>query len=140
MPPSSNVSGKVWVLALDRSRALAAWWAGLHLLLVAAVLLAPAPGLVVGAALVAIALHAWRRYPETPGLLIVSDTGSWSVPERGLHGLGLGRGTSYSPWWAWLVLVGPAQATRALVLRDQLDADSWRRLTLSIRECRNAVD
>jgi hypothetical protein len=149
LPPSSNASERVFILKLERSRALVLWWAGLHLLLGVTVLqlaagVAPAASVPAARAVAAVgglltlALHAHYGFPHAPLSLILSPTGLWSVPERGLHALELAPGTSCSAWWVLLIL-GPPR-TRVLVLRDQLGAESWRRLTLAIRECRNAVE
>jgi hypothetical protein len=127
------------------------WWTSLHVLLGAAVLqlaagIAPAAsapaarGAGAVAGLLALALHARCRFPRTPGLLLRSAAGLWSVPERGLHALELGRGTSCSGWWTVLVLGAPLVRARVLVLRDQVGAESWRLLSLTVRECRNAVE
>lgn len=140
MPSSSRASAAVTLLKLEPSRWLAGWWAGLHALLAGAALLGRISPSATALLLGAIALHGVGRFPRTPGLLVFSAAGLWSLPERGQHALRLGAETACCAWWARLVLVGPGTRVRVLVLRDQLDTESWRLLRLVIRECRDAVD
>ncbi len=77
--------------------------------------------------------HALLRAPRPAPLLRREADGLWSVPELGLAGLGLGSRTRYTTLWVRLALVGPARAFYILLLADQLDADSWRRLQAALR-------
>jgi hypothetical protein len=88
-----------------------------------------------GAALLAaVAIHAVAAFPRTADLLVLASDGTWSLPRQGLFGLRLARGSNWGDWWVELVLAGPRKRLRALLLRDQLPAEDWRRLQAAVRE------
>jgi hypothetical protein len=80
-----------------------------------------------------VVIHARVRDPRWSGLLIVSTGYRFAIPAAGRFDLALDAGSSFGPFWAELVFVGPEPA-RLLVLRDQIDARAWRCLRLAIAE------
>jgi hypothetical protein len=113
---------------------LLAWWLSLHALLAATVIVLDLPVAPALALLVLVAAHVFWRRPRGPGLIVRHADGTWAIPEQGRHGLRLVRGTAWTTWWVELVLAGDGRRTRALLLKDQLDADAWRRLQTTVRE------
>jgi hypothetical protein len=94
----------------------------------------------VAAAALLIAAHAWRRCPlAPPPALLLEGSGLWSVPERGLAGLGVGFRTRYTAFWVRLSLVGPGRGLDILLLADQLDSESWRALQARLRRGNTAI-
>lgn len=82
--------------------------------------------------------HAWLARPHAaPGAIHRLSTGRWSVPARGLVGARLGARTRYTDHWVRLELVEPGRSpTAMLLLRDQLDPESWRVLQGALRRAR----
>lgn len=133
---SSRSSGKAFTLKPERSVALALWWVSIHCLAVASVLLS---SLSVPLELAGVALtlaHALARRPARPTTLLRHEDGSWSVPERGMTGLALGEGTSLGPFWIALHLGAGRRRASLLLLRDQLDPETWRALQAELRRLR----
>jgi hypothetical protein len=121
------------LLEPDPSLYVNIWWTLLHVVLVFSALLLDLTPVLAACALVMIVAHAIGRYPRTPRLLILHCDGTWAVPERGWHRLGLAPGTAWTTWYVELVFVAPPEA-RVLVLKDQLGAEDWRALQLAVRE------
>jgi hypothetical protein len=105
----------------------------LHVVLASSALLFDLPLVFTAFVLALIAAHAIGRYPRTPRLLVLHSDGTWTVPERGWHGLSLAPRTTWTTWYVELVFIGPSGA-RILVLKDQLGAEDWRALQLAVRE------
>ncbi|HSG64664.1 MAG TPA: hypothetical protein VLD39_06675, partial [Gammaproteobacteria bacterium] len=74
------------------------------------------------------------RWPAVPLRVVRSRDGFWSVPDRDQLGLRLGPATRYGDWWMDLRLVAPGRRARVLLLRDQVDASTWRALQATLRE------
>lgn len=91
---------------------------------------------VAAAALAAVCAHCVLRRPRSPQLVARHADGTWTVAGRALAtGLALAPGTSWSTWYVALVLEsGRGRRVRSLILRDQLEAEDWRRLQLAVRE------
>lgn len=109
------------------------WWLALHGLLVAAVLVASLSVLANVVLLIAVGAHARLRYPKQAPLLLYAG-GVWALPRALRFNLALGPGTRYSSWWVCLDLENARSHSPCLVFRDQLDAESWRRLQVKLRE------
>lgn len=77
--------------------------------------------------LLVLVAHAQRIPRAAPRILRRAD-GSWAVPERGLHALALGEGTSIGAFWALLRLDGDGGGVSVLLLKDQLPDETWRAL------------
>ena len=93
------------------------------------------PAIVALALLAGVGIHGLARRPRTPRRLVLEPDGTWSIPEQGQWRLQLAPGTAWAAWYVELVLAGAARApVRVLILRDQLDADAWRRLQVAVRE------
>jgi hypothetical protein len=133
VPHSSRGSARAYIFELDPSLYVILWWALLHGLLAAAIVLLGAALAATTALIAALGAHAVVRYPCAPRLLVLYPDGAWTVPERGAYGRKLAPGTTWSPWYVELVLVGCGGA-RILIVRDQLGAEDWRRLKLAVRE------
>lgn len=111
------------------------WWAALHLLLAGALIMSAQRAPALWLLLPALCLHAWWWWPQpVTAALDCSHAGDWSLPAEGLHGLVLGPGTRYSAWWVELHFETPGGRRKLLLLRDQLDAGSWRVLQARLRE------
>jgi hypothetical protein len=117
---------------------LALWWGAVHALAAAGVLASALPHSVAAVVLAVLLAHSrWGR-PGPAGPLDLFASGRWAVPGTSRTGLTLAEGTAVGPFWIKLVLVGPVHAPRSprlacLLLRDQLDADTWRALQAELR-------
>lgn len=69
-------------------------------------------------------------------MLLRHADGSWTLPERGLTGLALRDGTSLGPFWIALRLGAGTARASVLLLRDQLDHETWRGLQAELRRLR----
>jgi hypothetical protein len=119
----------VLVLSLRPSRVLWAWWALLHVLLVAAVVLLGSPAWIKLLAGLAIVIHGFvRRPPPSPGVVMVAEGGLCGVPEwfRGLRPLG--ARTLMCPFWVSLDLGAGPWRRDLLLVADQVGSAEWRRL------------
>jgi hypothetical protein len=70
-----------------------------------------------------------------PALLVLAEDGAWYVAGRGVTPFTLGPRTSLAPFWVRLDL-RPDECRRALdivLIVDQLDAATWRRLAARLR-------
>jgi hypothetical protein len=106
-----------------------------HILLAATVVVLDLEAAAALLLLVLVGAHGFVRRPHSPRLIVCHADDTWSIPERGRHGLRLARGTRWTSWWVELVLAGSGgRLTRALLFKDQLDAEAWRRLQLAVRE------
>jgi hypothetical protein len=110
-----------------------AWWIGLHLVLIIALLMAnPSP--VVGAGLLAaLAWHFRHFHPVRGTLLITSPGGRFALPVDGRFDLELTSSTRIGAFWVELVF-SDRPGSRFLILKDQLAEPDWRRLSLILRE------
>ena len=135
MPHSSDAFARAYILEVNVSRRLLCWWAGVHGLLAATVCALDLEAAAALPLLIIVAGHGFVRRPRSPGLIVRHADDTWSIPARGRHGLRLARGTTWTTWWVELVLSGGGgRPIRALLLKDQLDAEGWRRLQLTVRE------
>lgn len=91
---------------------------------------------VLGAA--AVLGHAVFRRPARAVPLRLLPDGAWSLPTRGLERLSLRPGTAVGPFWVRLRLGGGSSIVVVLLLKDQLDRASWRRLQAELRRSRLA--
>ncbi len=132
-PGSSPESGAALVLRPEPSRWLALWWCAVHALAAAAVLASAVPALPAAAALAALFAHAWLRRPGPPVRLERSREGGWALPAEGLRGFVLAPGSAVGPFWVHLRLEGPGGRRAVLLLRDQLDPETWRGLQAELR-------
>jgi hypothetical protein len=79
---------------------------------------------------------ALRRRPPPTRLARLTD-GTWCLPALGHERLMIRPGTAVGPFWAKVVLGGPgAKPLTVLLLKDQLDPASWRRLQAELRRAR----
>jgi hypothetical protein len=126
-PGSSSESARVIDLRPETSVILWVWWALLHAVVLAALVLLGVPWLLKAAAAIAALAHAIVFRPRrTPRL--VWQAGRVAVPERELENLSLGRRTRHSGLWIRLDLRGAGRALDILLLADQLDPILWRTL------------
>lgn len=86
---------------------------------------------IVGVAAV-LAHAALRRPPRATEVRRLPD-GTWSLPALGLDRLDLRPGTAVGPFWVRLHLGTADRVVSVLLLRDQLDAETWRRLQAELR-------
>lgn len=105
-----------------------------HFLLAATVIALDLEAAAALSLLAIVGVHGILRRPRGPALIVRHADDTWSIPEWSRHGLRLARGTTWTTWWVELVLTGGGRPIRALVLKDQLDAEGWRRLQLTVRE------
>jgi hypothetical protein len=119
---------------------LLVWWLAVHVLAVAALVLAGWPWYAKAAGALAALVHGFARRPVlAPPVLTVASDDRWSVPARGLDGLVLEHGTRFTSYWALLRLRGPAVRLDVLLVADHLDAATWRRLQARLRRQRSAA-
>jgi hypothetical protein len=113
---------------------LTLWWSALHALLLGAIIGLGIPYPVKIALATVLGAHALVRWPQSAVQRVTRDSaGLWGLPDRGLVGLSLGRGTGYTPLWVRLVLTGGGETIDILLLKDQLDQISWRVLQTRLR-------
>jgi hypothetical protein len=93
------------------------------------------PG-VKAACIAVVVAHAFARKPPRPTTVLRYDDGSWALPERGLERLALGDGTSVGPFWISLRLGAGTASASVLLLRDQLDRETWRALRAELGRVR----
>lgn len=91
-------------------------------------------------AVAAVCAHAWLRRPSgAPPELCRFASGRWAAPAAGVALAELGPGTRYARAWVRLELCAPGRRPAAvLLLRDQLDPESWRILQTELRRGRIA--
>jgi hypothetical protein len=80
-----------------------------------------------------LAVHAVVRRPRAAPRLVCRSDGRWAVPALGLAGLTLGRRTRYTTLWVRLSFVGPPRSLDIVLLADQVDPESWRKLQTHLR-------
>jgi hypothetical protein len=112
---------------------LRCWWAGLHAFLLAAVATCRPEPWIWLVAVPAVAAHFRLGFPASTGLILYLEPGGWSLPLRGEHGLRLGPGSGVWPFAVVLAFEGTGRRQRLLLLSDQLDRESWRRLQIACR-------
>jgi len=78
-------------------------------------------------------VHAALRRPPPITVIRRHADGAWSLPALGFERLDLRPGTSVGPFWIKLRLGTADTAVSVLLLRDQLDAETWRRLQAELR-------
>jgi Membrane-bound toxin component of toxin-antitoxin system len=133
LPDSSGPFARVQLFKLEASRWLFAWWVGLHLILVSAVLMAnppPAAGFVL---LVALVWHFRRLRRGRGELLIAGPRDRFALPAAGRFDLALAASPSVAAFWIELSF-SDRPGSHFLILRDQLAEPDWRRLSLIFRE------
>jgi hypothetical protein len=135
-PISSSESAPTIVLKPKRSGWLCAWWAALHLLLLATVGLSGWPLLVKWLGIAAAAAHAIARYPASAPVIVAEGDGRWRVPEYGFDNLLPAAGTRFTGYWIVLRLRGASGRLNILLLADQLDRATWSRLLARLRRTR----
>ena len=133
MPDSSGPFATARLFKLEVSRWLHAWWIGLHLLLLGALLMANPPPAAAIALMLALALHFRRLYPLRGALLIASPGGRFGLPAAGRFNLGLADSTRLGAFWVELAF-DDRPGSRFLILKDQLTELDWRQLCLILRE------
>lgn len=117
----------------SRSRWLVVWWGSLHALAAAGLLWSAVPWWLAAPGLAALAAHLWLAAPAPPTPVERGADGLWSLPAEGRAGLRLREGASVGPFWVDLRLDGPGGRRAVLLLRDQLDGESWRALQAELR-------
>lgn len=86
------------------------------------------------AAIAALLAHAALRRVPAPMSIARDSEGYWSLPSLGLARLTLRPGTAVGPFWARLTLGSAgSRSITVLMLVDQLDRESWRRLQAALR-------
>jgi hypothetical protein len=129
----SGVSGPACILEPRASRILGLWLSATHGLAGTAVLALAVPWPPKVLLLAGIAAHACARRPAPPERMIRDSSGDWALPERGLADLFAAPGSRFGRWWVYLVLSNGSEKLRILLLRDQFDAETWRRLQAALR-------
>jgi len=133
---SSTESGRLVQLRPRRSRLLLAWWLGVHGLAALCLALA-ALGLAWKClSFLALASHGLWRFPAPVPSLARSDAGSWSVAGLGRAGLRLTPESRDGGWWIRLALEDARGSLRWVILKDQLDPDTWHALQAVVRRGR----
>ena len=126
-PDSSNESARAIDLRPETSLILWAWWAVLHGVVLAALVLLGAPLILKAVVAVAAVAHSVAFRPRrTPRLVL--RAGRVAVPELELEGLALGRRTRHCGLWVRLDLRGQGRALDILLLADRVDPILWRTL------------
>jgi hypothetical protein len=126
-PGSSSESARIIDLRPEASIILWVWWALLHAVVLAALVLLGAPWSLKSAAAIAVLAHSIAFRPRRTPRLVLSS-GRVAVPELGLEGLALGLRTRHSGLWIRLDLRGTGRALHILLLADQIDPILWRTL------------
>jgi len=93
----------------------------------------PGPTIVKLCAALLVAAHAAARYPPAPPRVVGDGDGRWAIPALGLAGLRLGPRTRYTTLWVRLSLVASARTLDIVLVVDQVDAQAWRMLQVSLR-------
>lgn len=135
MQSSSHASAAVCIFKIESSRWLEAWWLALHVVLALTIAALDIGWTQAGLGWLGLALHAVLGRPRSKiGLLLECD-GVWSAPVEQRYDMRLGSATAYSYDWVRLCLEprGTGRALWVLLLRDQLDAEGWRRLQQRLR-------
>lgn len=129
---SSNASAPTLHLDPRPSTRLALLLVLLHAAVAAGLLLALPPWQSVpGAALLAVLLvHEWRASRPPAGLLRDAGGDWW---QAGSGPLRLQPSTLVTPWLVVLVLRGPGDVRRVVLLPDSLAPAQWRRLRATLR-------
>jgi len=123
-----------WRIRPARSRLIPVWHVGVHALAAAAIALSGLAWPLELAAFGALAAHAVWRWPGAPVPICRHADGTWSLPALGLEGLVLCPGTEAGPFWVRLSLGrADARAVTVVLVADQLDRESWRRLQAELR-------
>jgi hypothetical protein len=85
-------------------------------------------------ALAVVVAHGLARRPApTPATIIVAADGLFAVPELGTDWLALGPATRLSPYTMLLSLHRGSRRVDILLLIDQLDRNSWARVSARLR-------
>lgn len=122
------------MLCPECSNALRIWWCLLHALPAAAVLLSALPPLPAIAITAALLINgAWRFPRQRPPVLLRRRDGNWSLPRQGRMRLTLASGSMVAWQWVRLVLTDGRCRHVVLLLRDQVDAETWRALQARLR-------
>jgi hypothetical protein len=101
----------------------------LHLLLVAAAMIAGWPPSMKTLAVLAIVVHAVARRPlASPVCVVVTEDGCCAVPEWNTGRKPLGPRTLMCPLWIRLDLGKGSRRRDVLLVADQIGAEDWRRL------------
>lgn len=133
MPRSSTASDKIYVLKPRPCRVRGVWWALVHALAVAGLAGSGLPAWWRIGLCVAVAAH-WRlRARAAAPLVLVTESGRWSVPARGLHGLEADPRSAYTRHWVRLVLGRGAGAATFVLLSPEYAVADWRRIQLALR-------
>jgi hypothetical protein len=104
-------------------------WVAVHLLAGAALLAADVAAWLAAAALGALAVHAFVRRPAACLATIVCRTdGRFDLPGIGRTGLALGMNSVVTHAWVKLALADGGATLHILLVRDQVDDATWRRL------------
>lgn len=113
---------------------LAAAWIALHVLLVAAAMVAALPWPAFAPVAIAVAVHAFRCRPElVPAVLALTADGTWLVAGYGLRPFVPGPRTLLAPYWLRLDLRSRGARLSIVLCRDQVDDWTWRRLSARLR-------
>lgn len=106
----------------------------LHALLLGAAAFAAVPWPGVAAAVALVLAHAvWRLPKPAPGLIVVAAEGGWLVGGQGVTRFALGPRSRFAPAWVRLDLRSAERRLNIVLLADQLDAATWRRLSAHLR-------
>lgn len=111
-----------------------AWWLGVHAVGGVGLVASGLPRAAALAAGAAVLAHAWLTAPAPPPLLLVTESGRWSVPARGLFGLELDERSAYTSSWARLELELGGRRARLVLLKAEYGAAEWRRIQLALRQ------
>lgn len=115
-------------------------WAGLHLLLLGAATAAALPWTAWTGVVLAVLVHAFGRRPElAPPLLALTPDGSWYSAGHGLSPFALGPGSVLAPYWLRLDLRSASARLNIVLVRDQIDEETWRRLSAVLRRATSAA-
>lgn len=113
------------------------WWAALHLVLAAAVVASGIPQWAAAAVLVGVVVHAVARRPKPHScVLVCRSDGRFDLPDIGCRDLVLDARSVAARGYVRLVLTDGAAVLHVLLLRDQLDDPTWRRLLARLAAAR----
>jgi hypothetical protein len=134
---SSTSSATAWAVEPAPSRLVAVWYAAVHALAAASFLASGLDWPIKLAGVTAVVTHAVLRRRPSPTRIARLADGTWSLPALGYERLTLRPGTAVGPFWVKVVLGGPgAKPLTVLLVKDQLDPASWRRLQAELRRAR----